>query len=146
MSEKKKQSGGSASDAQLSELREQVARLEAENAVLTTRADTLRKESARYRVARNDALREASAYRTVVKAHNIAFSPEEHDLTSLRVNDGAIEGEIEYSPKSSGPKDPPKPSGTAPDGLTMDAIRGMDRNEIMARWTEVQEAMKANAN
>ena len=107
--------------------------------------DSLRKESAKYRVQRNDALKASHAYRTVVKAHNIKFSIDEVDLTQMQIDDGAVTGDIAYTPpaiKAPSTNDSTTASmGASGETLTLDSVADMGANEINERWNEIKTLM-----
>ena len=107
---------------------------------------SLRKESANYRVGRNEALRQVKALGTVDKAHNIRFSLEDADLSGLTIQDGQVDGEFVYKLPTS-KDDSQKPTDDPAknvQGLTLDDIKTMSAAELDDRWDEVQTVMASN--
>lgn len=104
---------------------------------------SLREEAAKHRVARNDALKKAKVLETVVSKHNIVFDMEAADLTSLKVVNGAIEGEFDYEPPAPEKKAPPMTGKEGSASLTMDDVGKMSEAEINKRWDEVKVVLEA---
>lgn len=138
MSEDTNQGGGTADDAkgsgEIDALKAQVAELEKKNGELRT-------ESAKYRTARNDALKQAHALGAVVKAHNIAFDLEKADTSGLKVENGKIEGEFAYTPAEKPAPDTTKPADQGT-GISMADVKNMTPEQINENWEQVQAAMK----
>ena len=110
--------------------------------------ESLRRENAKYRVARNDALRAAHAYKKVVSAHNIKFSIDEVDLTQMQIDGGAVVGDFDYTPPSIKTPSTTDQSeittmGASGETLTLDSVADMDGNEINQRWDEIKNLMTA---
>ena len=105
----------------------------------------LRSEAAQYRVARNTALKQNSALKTVLEKHNVGFVVETADLSKMTIENGQVEGGFEYTPKGTShetkaPNQPPiQPSQS---GLTLEAVNSMTPSEINKNWDKVQEVLK----
>ena len=92
--------------------------------ILKNRITELSKESAGYRVQRNEALRKNLAYETVLKAHNVDVKQLNlNELDSLPVRNGQVDGTFKYKPpKREVPKEPRgKVEGSAP--ITLDEVK-----------------------
>ena len=74
--------------------------LETAAAPSSEQLETTRNEAAARRTQRNQALRQAHALGQVLKAHNITFDITDADLSSLKIEDGKVQGEFDYTPKS----------------------------------------------
>lgn len=103
------------------------------------------REAAKYRGARNKALKELHAAKAVLKGHNIPFDPDAGKLDKLTIKDGVVEGEFEYNK----PKIEPvvqKSSRASGDGdasvLTRDDLKKLSPEEINSRWDEVKDVLK----
>lgn len=90
-----------------------------------------RNEAAARRTQRNQALRQSHALSQVLKAHNIGFSIDDADLSSLKIEDGKVQGEFDYTPKalpatkvdpSTLKEDPPENGST----VTLDSFKAMN--------------------
>ena len=120
-------------------LQGRIQQLEANHAA---EIQSLRQEAARYRVSRNDALRRAHALSTVIKAHNVSFSIDDADLSSLDIKDGSVTGDFKYEPKKI--SDKPLPNvAKGETGLTMDRIREMSAKELSENWDEVKTVLES---
>lgn len=111
-----------------------------------TRVAELSKESAAYRTQRNDALRRAHAFETMLKAHGIDTSAATTErLNALPVSGGQVDGVFEYSPpKIDVPKaKPPAARAEGNPALTIDQIKTWKPEEINKRWDEVQAVLTA---
>ena len=108
--------------------------------------ESLRNESAKYRVQRNDALRQTHALKAVLAAHNISFDVTQADLGALSIDNGAVQGEFSYTPNnptSSAPASQHQPAGAAtPAVLTKDAISKMTSAQINENWEEISKVLK----
>ena len=106
----------------------------------------LSKESAGYRTQRNDAVRRAHAYETMLKAHNVDVSGVTSDaLKGIPISGGKADGEFSYTPpKIRVPEkvDPPKAGDSKP-ALTLDEVKTWDADRINANWNEVKALMSA---
>ena len=109
-------------------------------AELKARIESLRQESANYRIQRNDALKQNSVLRTVVSKHNISFDLETADVSSLKIVDGKVEGEFDYTPAKPTSKQPDMKSGEK-QGLSLEDISAMSEEEINKRWDEVSKVL-----
>ena len=109
------------------------------------RVAELTKEAAAHRVARNNAIRQAHAYKTILKAHGIDLgSVTEERLNAIPISDGKADGVFDYTPpKVAAPKkdDPPKKEGQP--ALTKESLATMPHDEINKRWGEVQAVLQA---
>ena len=109
--------------------------------------ESLRRQNAKYRVARNDALRAAHAYKTVVNAHNIKFALDEVDLTQMQIDNGAVVGDFAYTPpaiKTPSTNDSKSTTmGASGETLSLESVADMDANEINERWDEIKNLMLA---
>ena len=80
------------------------------------------------------------ALKTVISKHNIDFDIEKADLSKLVVkDDGTIEGEFDYTPKSL--KTPDGETTENKGGLTLDDIKGMNETQINENWAEVAKVL-----
>ena len=104
----------------------------------------LSKKSAAYRTARNDALRRAHAYETMLTAHGIDTSPASPDvLKTLPINNGKVDGEFIYTPpKIAVPRVPDAQRAEGKPGLTLEQVRTWHPDEINRRWDEVKGLME----
>ena len=105
------------------------------------RVAELSRESAAYRTQRNDALRRAHAYETMLKAHGVDLSGVTSEaLAGLPISGGKVDGAFAYTPpKVEVPRGTP-PAERAGDGkpaLTLDEVRRWPSAEINKRWSEV---------
>ena len=118
---------------------EQTAKLTAQVAKLETELEKVRNSAARYRVARNQALREREAQGRVLSAHKVAFDVAKADLDGLSIGEGGtVEGEFTYEPPSptQGNKTT-EPPGEAATGLSAEAIDRMSPQEVADNWDKV---------
>ena len=111
------------------------------------RVKELTNEARNYRVQRNQALRRAHAYETMLKAHNIDTSAVTEDkLSNLPIDSGKVDGSFEYAaPKPEVKKratEKPVGSDTDDTRLTRADIDGMTHEEINSRWDEVKTFLK----
>ena len=108
-----------------------------------TRVAELSREAAGYRTQRNEAVRRAHAYETMLKAHGVDVSGVTAErLASIPISGGAADGPYDYTPpKIEVPR--AEPNGRAEGGpsLTLDEVKGWSRDEINKRWTEVTALM-----
>ena len=103
----------------------------------------LSRESAAYRTQRNTALREAHAYKTILKAHGIdTASVTSEALSGIPISGGKADGEFKYTPPEikvpKGKQDPPSEKAGA---LTLEEVRKWHPDEINRRWDEVSKLM-----
>ena len=117
---------------ELSELRAQVVRLKA--------------ESAGYRVARNQALREAHAYKELAQAHKADTEQvSEEALSNLKITNGKVEGEFTYNaPSLASQVTTPAPETNvtpASVAMSMETIATMSTAEINQNWEQVSQIM-----
>ena len=118
--------------------------LEAQVAKLETELEKVRNQAARYRVTRNQALRNTYAFGRVLNAHKIVFDVNEADLKSLVIEDGQVSGEFSYrAPSTTKGNAPTEPPGEGTKALTMSDIQAMSKDQIKARLPEVLKAMDA---
>ena len=108
------------------------------------RVAELSRESGAYRTQRNEALRRAHAFETMLKAHGIDVSGvDPKALADLPISGGKVDGVYEYTPpKVEVPRtqDPPqRAGGDAP--LTLEEVRQWPKDEINRRWDEVSSLM-----
>ena len=111
-------------------------------------------EAAASRVARNGALREGAAFRTILKAHNIdASSVTPESTRALAIEDGRVVDTFQYTapaaPKpgeggGGGNGNGGKPANTG-DGITRESLAKMSPDEINRNWDKVREVMRASA-
>ena len=108
------------------------------------RIGELSKQSASYRVQRNEAVRRAHAFEVMLTAHGVDTSNVTSEaLRGLPVKDGRVDGQFEYTP----PKLNPAPKTDAPPrvekgaALTLDEVRQWPADQINKRWDEVQALM-----
>ena len=132
-------------EGQVASLTAALEAAKAETTKVQGRLEQARREAARYRVGRNDALRQGHALRAVVKAHNIGFKVEDADVSALKVEDGKVDGEFDYSPAPPSKEPPKSPPGGGNEGLTVDAVKKMSAEEMMARWDDVKAVMASSA-
>ena len=117
---------------ELSELRAQVMRLKA--------------ESATYRVARNQALKEAHAYKEIAVQHKADTEQvSEEALSNLTIMNGEVSGEFTYNAPSLASQvtqiapETSKPPITL--AMSMESIATMSSAEINENWEEVSQIM-----
>jgi len=113
---------------------------EAEISALNEQIGDLRKEAAKYRLARNEALRQGHVLKTIAKAHNIKADLSEMDYSSLNIEDGKVVGEFEYSPKKISQKELPNIQ-QGETGLTLEKIQSMSAADIEKNYDAVMEVM-----
>ena len=98
----------------------------------TEQVETVRNEAGARRTQRNQALRQAHALGQVLKAHNITFDINDADLSSLKIEDGKVQGEFDYTPKALPAKkvDPStlkeEPSEDNGSTMTLDSFKSMN--------------------
>ena len=112
----------------------------------TGQISKLRKENATHRIARNGALRESHALRTIVKAHSIGTEDvlTETALGNLSIVDGKVDGTFDYTaPKLIQGTREVKKGTSKPVSLTQESVDKMSIPEINKRWDEVSEFMSA---
>ena len=101
-----------------------------------------------YRVQRNKALRQAHAFKTMLKAHGIDLKPvTDKALEHLPINQGAVDGVFDY--KAPDIKVPPAPAQTRVESSappTLDEVRRWSPEKINAQWDTVKELMKKGKN
>lgn len=114
---------------------EKVSRLEAD---LTA----ARAEAAKYRTARNEALRRAHAQAAVLEAHKIKHEPTTEALDALTIEDGKVKGTYDYSPPDPVRQD--LPQSPANQGMNMSDIKNMTADQINENWDEVSKVLAAN--
>lgn len=110
----------------------------------------LSREAARYRVARNESIKEAAGLRAILTSHGIDADEAlaRTNLEGVRIEKGRAVGEVAYrragfTPSRQGPGvNPPagKTSGTGQ--LSKEDVRSMSREQIKARWKEVEAVLK----
>ena len=109
------------------------------------RVAELSRESAAYRTQRNEALRRASAYETMLKAHGVDTAPVTADaLAKLPISEGRVDGKFEYAPpkiKVPEQKDPPKAGGEGKVAPTLDEVKTWSSDRINKRWDEVKSLL-----
>ena len=103
-------------------------------------------ESATYRTQRNEAVRRAHAYETMLKAHGVDLSGVTVDkLNAMPINAGRVEGQFDYTPpKIEVPKNAAinqRAEGAAT--LTLEQVENWPREEINRRWPEVKALLEA---
>ena len=105
-------------------------------------------EAEAFRVGAEQSLREAHAFRTMLAAHNIDLSsvtPEA--LAGLVIRDGKVVSDFAYTPPKAGRLQATGPASLEGDdqsaGLTYAEVMAMSREEINARWEEVQPVLAA---
>ena len=107
----------------------------------------LSKESASYRTQRNEALRKAHAYETILKAHNVDISQvKTESLESLPISGGKVDGVFKYKPpKIEVPKEPKaKAEGSAP--VTLDEVKKWPAAKINKNWGTVTALLEKSNN
>ena len=110
---------------------------------------SLRRESAKYRNSRNEALRWEAALRAVCRAHNIDLaSIPPGAVQGLAIEDGKVVDEFRYEPpKLSLPSAPSRGGGGEPatttEPLTKSRLREMSRAEIdRLDWDEIKAVLE----
>lgn len=116
--------------------------LETEITRLNTELESVRNQAARYRVARNTALRQAHALSAVVQAHKINFDPTAADTGGLAIEDGKVVGEFMYKAPEATQAAPASPPGDSPaPPVTLDDVKKMSASDIRNNWEAVQKAV-----
>lgn len=121
---------------------------EVEIEALKKQVGELSRESAAYRTGRNDALRKAHAYGTIIKAHNIdVTSVSDTALQALPIENGKVDGVFAYSPPEVQVSTKRDPNAVQKDsqGLTMDDVKKMSPQDINANWKEVSGLLSTSA-
>ncbi|MXY87615.1 MAG: hypothetical protein F4Y92_01965 [Dehalococcoidia bacterium] len=113
-------------------------------ATLRAELTEARAEAARYRVARNTALKRSYALASIAKAHNLGIDPDELDLDGLRIEHGKAVGEFAYTVPGSNGQAPPPPSGESGTTLSLDDVKAWSPKEINERWDEVKPLLEAS--
>lgn len=136
MPEEKSEQGSDKSQQEIADLKHKVV--------------ALAKESARYRTARNAALRESHALRQIAKSHSV--NVDEHltveKLDALKIVDGAVQGDFTYSaPSLKQAKEQAQTKTTQKSeeksvGLTEESIAAMSHDEINKNWDAIQKFMQ----
>ena len=105
----------------------------------------LSRESAGYRTQRNQAIRRAHAYETMLKAHGVDLSGVTTEkLSGIAISGGKADSPFEYTPP---PIEVPKADTTQQRAegqsstLTLDEVRKWPADEINKRWDEVSALM-----
>lgn len=116
---------------------------------LKTKLEAASREAASYRSQRNAALRKASAYETMLKAHSISLEVvTDEALEAMTIRDGRVDSPFKYTapkPEASDTKETRTAQrvGTEkPAGLTRDDISGMSEDEINRRWDEIAPVLQ----
>ena len=115
----------------------------------TEQIETTRNEAAARRTQRNQALRQSHALGQVLKAHNITFDINEADLSSLKIEDGKVQGEFDYTPKALPAKkvDPStlkeEPSEDNGSTVTLDSFKGMNIVDRMNNLDKVAPLLES---
>jgi len=118
-------------------------RVEIEN--LKAEVSALRNEAAKFRLARNEALRQGHVLGTVLKAHNISFNIEDADYSNLNIDNGKVVGDYQYTPKKIATYNPPDVAKTDP-VLTIDKIKEMSAQDIMKDYDNVMATLENSRN
>ena len=106
---------------------------------LESQIASLKNEAAKYRTARNDALKKAHAQAAVLKAHNIVHDFDAKALEALTIEDGKASGIYEYAPPATIRQDLPVPETKS--GITRADIRNMSIDQINDNWAEISKVM-----
>ena len=103
----------------------------------------LSRESAGYRTQRNEAVRRAHAYETMLKAHGVDLSGVTAErLADIPISGGKADGPWAYTPpKVEVPREAPKSRVEGKAALTLDEVRAWGPDEINRRWDEVKSLM-----
>ena len=104
----------------------------------------LSRESAGYRTQRNEAVRRAHAYETMLKAHNVDLSGVTSEaLAAIPISGGAADGPFAYTPpRIEVPKEAaPAARAGGKATPTLDEVRAWSPDEINKRWDEVKSLM-----
>ena len=113
----------------------------AQVAKLERSLEAVRQEAAKYRIARNGALRSTHALKAVLSAHQITFDINNADTGGLLIEDGAVQGEFSYTPPTPAAPTPAPPAGTPTEALTKADVRTMSADAIASNWDAVMSAM-----
>ena len=105
----------------------------------------LSRESAAYRTQRNEALRRAHAFETMLKAHGVDLSGVTSGaLSDLPISGGKVDGVFAYTPpKIEVPRKEETGRAEGKPALTLDEVRKWPPAEINRRWDEVKNLMEA---
>ena len=112
-------------------------------AELTEQVSALKTEAAKYRTARNDALKTAHAQAAVLAAHKIEHTPDASALEALKIEDGKVMGEYAYTPPSPVRQEAPAKEPVQ-SGLTMADVRNMTPAQINSDWAAVSKVLEAS--
>ena len=109
------------------------------------RVAELSREAASYRSQRNQALRRASAYLTMLKAHSVDVSMvTEESLSNLPIHEGKVDGEFKYkAPSINVPKARQNQrADTGTRSMTLGDIKSMSMSQINAQWGDVKRVLQ----
>ena len=110
-----------------------------------TRVADLSKESASYRTQRNEAVRRAHAYETMLKAHGIDTNTVTNEaLSNIPIKAGKADAPYQYKPpKIAVPRAiKPQKAGTQAEPITLEQVKKWPSAEINRRWDEVKILLK----
>ena len=120
--------------AETSELEAQIADLKAQVAAEQATNAQLRQEAAQRRIDGRTHQLQAHVLKDVLGKHNISFDADGYDYSKHSIKDGAVVGDVDYTPpnKPRTPSTPPttKAASNGNEGLTLEAIDQMSQADI----------------
>ena len=110
------------------------------------RVHELSQESAAYRTQRNEALRKAHAYETMLKAHSIDTTGVTNEvLAGLPIQGGKVDGQFAYkAPALVKPAQEPGKVETS-GSLTLDDVKTWSHERISKEWDKVSALLSQGA-
>lgn len=99
---------------------------------------SLSQEAANYRTQRSDALKRAHVLEAVLKGHNVSVDTSGIPTDHLKVEDGKVIGDVQYTPpKFNHPQQTTPPIQNSNPPLTLEAIKSMSVKDIEANFDQV---------
>jgi len=99
-----------------------------------------------YRTQRDNAIRKAHAYATMLKAHGISTeNVNDASLQQITIHAGEADSPFEYkAPKISMPAPAHKPRAKSSPQPTLDDVKTWSEDKIADNWDMVKDLMKGN--
>ena len=112
-----------------------------------TRVAELSREAAGYRTQRNEAVRRAHAFETMLKAHGVDVSGVTSErLSSIPISGGAADGPFDYTPpKVEVPKAPGNGRAEGAAAPTLAEVRTWSPERINREWDTVKGLLAKGA-